>query len=192
VLAVTGHGVEPEDGPVLVTGAGGGVGGVAVALLAASGYTVEASTGKTAESGYLKGLGASELIDRTELSEPGKPLAKQRWAAAVDTVGGQTLANVCASMNYGGIVAACGNAGGMDVPANVAPFILRAVTLAGIDSVSVPMSERAEIWQQLAEAIDPDVLDTLTEDVGLTDVVDAAQRLLAGEVRGRLVVDTSR
>jgi acrylyl-CoA reductase (NADPH) len=192
VLALEDHGLAPGGGPVLVTGAGGGVGGVAIAVLAKLGYEVVASTGRSSEEDYLRELGASELIDREELSEPGKPLAKERWAAAVDTVGGQTLASVCSTTSYGGTVAACGNAGGMDLPANVAPFILRAVTLAGVDSVNTPRERRLEAWRRLAEDLDPKLLDTLTDDIGLSEVLDAAPRLLEGKVRGRLVVDTSR
>jgi acrylyl-CoA reductase (NADPH) len=192
VLALEDHGLAPGGGPVLVTGAGGGVGGVAIAVLAKLGYEVVASTGRSSEEDYLRELGASELIDRDELSEPGKPLAKERWAGAVDTVGGQTLASVCSTTSYGGTVAACGNAGGMDLPANVAPFILRAVTLAGVDSVNTPRERRLEAWRRLGEDLDPKLLDTLTEDIGLSEVLDAAPRLLEGKVRGRLVVDTSR
>jgi acrylyl-CoA reductase (NADPH) len=192
VLALEDHGLASGGGPVLVTGAGGGVGGIAIAVLAKLGYEVVASTGRSSEAEYLRGLGASEVIDRDELSEPGKPLGKERWAGAVDTVGGGTLASVCSMTRYGGTVAACGNAAGMDLPANVAPFILRAVTLAGVDSVQTPRDRRLEAWRRLGEDLDPSLLDTLTEDVGLTEVVEAAPRLLDGKVRGRLVVDTSR
>jgi acrylyl-CoA reductase (NADPH) len=192
VLALEDHGVQPGDGPVLVTGAGGGVGGVAIALLAKLGHEVTASTGRPDEADYLRGLGAAEVIDRAELSEPGKAMGKERWAGAVDTVGAQTLANVCATTRYGGAVAACGNAGGMDLPSNVAPFILRAVTLAGVDSVQTPRDRRLEAWRRLGEDLDLGLLDTLTDDIGLSDVPEAAQRVLDGQVRGRLVVDTSR
>jgi len=192
VLALEDHGVAPDAGPVLVTGAGGGVGGIAIAILAELGHEVVASTGRTDEADYLKRLGAAEVIDRSELSEPGKPLAKERWAGAVDTVGGQTLAGACASLRYGGTVAACGNAGGMEVPANVAPFILRAVTLVGIDSVRPPRDRRLEAWRRLASGLDLALLDAITEDIALTDLPGAARRVLDGEVRGRLVVDTSR
>ncbi len=192
VLALEDHGVASGGGPVLVTGAGGGVGGIAIALLAKLGYEVVASTGRSSEADYLRGLGASDVIDREELSEPGKPLAKERWAGAVDTVGGQTLASACSTTSYGGTVAACGNAGGMELPANVAPFILRGVTLAGVDSVQTPRERRLEAWRRLGEDLDASSLDTLTEDVGLTEVLDCAPRLLDGKVRGRLVVDTSR
>jgi acrylyl-CoA reductase (NADPH) len=192
VLALEDHGVAPGGGPILVTGAGGGVGGIAIALLAKLGYEVIASTGRSSETDYLRDLGASDVIDRDELSEAGKPLGKERWAGAVDTVGGQTLATVCSTTSYGGTVAACGNASGMALPANVAPFILRAVTLAGVDSVQTPRERRLEAWRRLGEDLDPSVLDKLTEDVGFPEVLDAAPRLLEGKVRGRLVVDTSR
>lgn len=192
VLALEDHGLAPGAGPVLVTGASGGVGGIAIALLSARGHEVTAATGRPGEAEYLRGLGAGEIVERAELSEPGRPLAKERWAAAVDTVGGQVLANVCAATRYGGTVAACGNAGGMSLPASVAPFILRAVTLAGVDSVQTPRERRLAAWRRLAEDLDPAVLDAMVAEIGLTEVVDAAPRLLAGEVRGRLVVDTSR
>jgi acrylyl-CoA reductase (NADPH) len=192
VLALEDHDVGRDDGEILVTGANGGVGGIAIAVLARLGYQVVASTGRPEQSDYLRTLGAAEIVDRTELSEPGKALAKERWAGAVDTVGGQTLANVCASTRYGGTVAACGNAGGMSVPATVAPFILRGVTLAGIDSVRTPRERRHEAWRRLSTDLDPAVLDALTDTIGLTGVVDAASRLLDGRIRGRLVVDTSR
>jgi acrylyl-CoA reductase (NADPH) len=192
VLALEERGITPGDGEILVTGANGGVGGVAIAVLATLGYDVLASTGRPAESEYLRTLGATDIIDRTELSEPGKALLKQRWAGAVDAVGGQTLANVCASTRYGGTVAACGNAGGMKLPATVAPFILRAVTLAGIDSVQTPRDRRLEAWQRLATDLDPALLDAMTDTIGLSDVIDAAPRVLDGRIRGRLVVDTSR
>jgi acrylyl-CoA reductase (NADPH) len=191
VLALEDHAVAP-DGAVLVTGAAGGVGSVAIALLAALGHDVIASTGRPAEADYLRRLGAADVIDRAELAEPGKALAKERWAAAVDTVGGQTLANVCAGTAYGGTVAACGNAGGMGLPATVAPFILRAVKLIGVDSVRCPRPRRLEAWRRLGEQLDVALLDTMTEEIGLTEAPDASERLLAGEVRGRLVVDVNR
>jgi acrylyl-CoA reductase (NADPH) len=192
VLALEDHGVRPSHGEVLVTGANGGVGGVAIAVLARLGYHVVASTGRPAESEYLRTLGASEIIDRAELSEPGKALAKERWAGAVDAVGGVTLANVCASLRYGGTVAACGNAGGMKLQATVAPFILRAVTLAGVDSVRTPHDRRLAAWRRLSSDLDPALLDAMTDTIGLSEVVDAAPRVLDGRIRGRLVVDTSR
>jgi acrylyl-CoA reductase (NADPH) len=192
VLALEDRGVGPSDGEMLVTGANGGVGGVAVAVLSRLGYHVVASTGRPAEGEYLRTLGASDIIDRAELSEPGKALGKQRWAGAVDAVGGQTLANVCAGMRYGGTVAACGNAGGMKLPVTVAPFILRGVTLAGIDSVQTPRGRRLEAWQRLGTDLDPALLDAMTDTIGLSDVIDAAPRVLDGRIRGRLVVDTSR
>jgi acrylyl-CoA reductase (NADPH) len=192
ILALENGGIRPSDGEVLVTGANGGVGGVAIAVLSGLGYHVVASTGRPAEAEYLRTLGASEIIDRTELSEPGRPLEKQRWAGAVDAVGGQTLANVCAGMRYGGTVAACGNAGGMKLPATVAPFILRSVTLAGVDSVQTPRDRRLEAWRRLGADLDPGLLDAMTDTIGLSDVIDAASRVLDGRIRGRLVVDTNR
>ena len=192
VLALEDHAIAPGDGPVLVTGAAGGVGSVAVALLGALGHEVIASTGRPAEADYLRGLGATEIADRAELSEPGKALAKERWSAAIDTVGGQTLANVCAATRYGGTVAACGNAGGMKLPATVAPFILRAVKLIGVDSVQCPLPRRLEAWRRLGEQLDPARLAEMTEEIGLSEVLDTAPRLLDGAVRGRLVVDVSR
>jgi acrylyl-CoA reductase (NADPH) len=152
---------------------------------------VIASTGRPELAEGLRELGAAEIIDRAELSEPGRPLGKERWAGAVDTVGGQTLANVCASTRYGGTVVACGNVGGMDVPASVAPFILRAVTLAGVDSVQTPSARRLEAWRRLGDDLDTSVLDSLTTEIGLTQVLETAGDLLDGRVRGRLVVDTS-
>jgi acrylyl-CoA reductase (NADPH) len=191
VLALEDHGILPSDDEILVTGANGGVGGVAIAVLSKLGYRVVASTGRPSEGEYLRTLGAIEIIDRAELSEPGKALGKERWAGAVDAVGGQTLANVCASMRYGGTVAACGNAGGMKFPGTVAPFILRGVTLAGIDSVQTPRDRRLEAWQRLSTDLDPSLLGALTDTIGLSDVIDAAPRLLDGRIRGRLVVDTN-
>ncbi|MCI1192662.1 oxidoreductase [Calidifontimicrobium sp. SYSU G02091] len=188
VLALERHGVQPGDGDVLVTGATGGVGSVAVALLARLGYRVTAATGKTAEADYLRRLGAATVIDRAELAAPGKPLQKERWAAVVDAVGSHTLVNALAQTRYGGVVAACGLAQGMDLPGTVAPFILRGVTLAGIDSVMAPMPRRREAWQRLARDLDPTLLESMTQEIGLADVVDAAQRLMNGQVRGRIVV----
>ena len=192
VMALERHGVSPAHGEVLVTGANGGVGSVAVALLAKLGYTVVASTGRPQEADYLKALGATEIIDRAQLSAPGKPLAKERWAGAVDTVGSHTLANVCASMKYRGTVAACGLAQGMDFPSSVAPFILRGVTLAGVDSVMAPRAERLEAWRRLAQDLDVTRLDLMTHEIGLGEVVATAAALLEGKVRGRVVVDVNR
>lgn len=185
-------GVQPGSGEVLVTGASGGVGSVAVALLARRGFTVVASTGKLGDGDYLKALGASEVIDRATLSQPGKPLAKERWAAAVDSVGSHTLANVCAGTRYGGVVAACGLAQGMDLPATVAPFILRGVTLAGVDSVYAPLAKRQAAWDALGREFDPQLLAQVTHEVALGEAIAAAGDLLAGKVRGRIVVDVNR
>jgi acrylyl-CoA reductase (NADPH) len=192
VMALERHGVTPEKGDVLVTGAAGGVGSVAIALLSKLGFRVVASTGRAAEAPYLTGLGAAEVIDRAILSTPGKPLQKERWAGVVDSVGSQTLASACATTRYGGTVAACGLAGGMDFPASVAPFILRGVTLAGVDSVMAPMALRIEAWQRLARDLDPARLSAMTRVIGLADAIPAAADLLAGKVRGRIVVDTTR
>ena len=191
VMALQHNGVSPEHGPVLVTGGNGGVGSIAIALLSRLGFTVHASTGRLNEGDHLKALGASELIDRTTLNAPGKPLQKERWAAAVDSVGSHTLANVCASLRYGGVVAACGLAQGMDFPGTVAPFILRGVTLAGVDSVMAPYVRRVAAWDRLARELPPEVLARNTETIGLADAPAMAARLLAGQVRGRVVVDTS-
>ena len=188
VLALERHGVKPEHGEIVVTGATGGVGSVAVALLAKLGYTVAAVTGRTAEADYLRTLGAASVLDRAEFSQPGKPLAKERWAGAVDTVGSHTLANVCAQTKYGGVVTACGLAGGMDLPATVAPFILRGVTLAGIDSVMRPQADRLQAWRRLGTDLDLAKLSLITRDISLAEAIPAAQQLLDGQVRGRLVV----
>ncbi|MEE4371478.1 MDR family oxidoreductase [Pseudomonas alliivorans] len=192
VIALERHGVKPEHGEVLVTGANGGVGSFAVAILAKLGYQVVASTGRVAESDYLKQLGAARIIDRTALSEPGRPLAREQWAAAVDSVGSHTLVNVCAGIKYRGIVAACGLAQGMDFPGSVAPFILRGVTLAGIDSVTRPHSDRVEAWSRLAADLDASLLPLISREIGLSEVIDIAPQLIAGQVRGRVVVDTGR
>lgn len=192
VLALERHGVKPTDGEILVTGAAGGVGSVATAVLTRLGYTVVAVSGRPAETEYLKNLGAVEILDRATFATPGKPLGKERWAGAVDVVGSHTLANVCATTKYGGVVTACGLAGGMDFPATVAPFILRGVTLAGIDSVMCPRPERLEAWQRLGSDIDVAMLITISKEVGLTDVLPLASMLLNGEVRGRVVVDVNR
>ncbi|XKE47077.1 oxidoreductase [Halomonas organivorans] len=191
VMALERQGVTPERGEVLVTGASGGVGSYAIALLAGLGYSVVASTGRLEETDYLKGLGAEEVLDRAELSEPGRPLAKERWAGAIDSVGSHTLANVLASTRYGGTVAACGLAQGMDLLATVAPFILRGVTLAGVDSVMRPREDRLEAWRRLGESLVPEQLDAITRTIGLDEAIDEADALLAGRVRGRLVVDMS-
>ncbi len=191
VMALEHNGVIPDQGPVLVTGANGGVGSVAVALLSHLGYQVTASTGRMQESDYLKSLGATDILDRMELSEPGRPLGKERWAAAVDSVGSHTLANVLAQTSYGGAVAACGLAQGMDLPASVAPFILRGITLAGIDSVMAPREKRLVAWERLARELDLSKLEAISKVIGLEDVPEAAESILAGKVRGRLVVDVN-
>lgn len=188
VLALERHGVAPGAGDVLVTGATGGVGSVAVALLARLGHRVAASTGKASEAAYLQGLGAAEVIDRATLSAPGKPLQKERWAAVVDTLGSHTLANACAQTRYGGVVAACGLAQGMDFPSSVAPFILRGVTLAGVDSVMAPTPLREAAWQRLARDLDPALLASMTEEIPLSAAVARAADLMDGKVRGRIVV----
>ncbi|WP_439115491.1 acrylyl-CoA reductase (NADPH) [Hydrogenophaga sp.] len=185
------NGMAPGSGEVLVTGANGGVGSVAVALLAGLGHTVVASTGRPQESDYLKSLGAREVIDRASLSAPGKPLQKERWIGVVDSVGSHTLANACASTRYGGAVAACGLAQGMDLPASVAPFILRGVTLYGIDSVMAPMAKREAAWAALASTLDRQQLASITREIPLADAVAAGADILAGKVRGRLVVNVN-
>lgn len=190
VLAVEAHGVA-AGGEVLVTGASGGVGSVAIALLAARGYKPVASTGKLAEADYLKSIGAVDVIDRAPLSAPGKPLQKERWAAVIDSVGSHTLANACAQTRYGGVIAACGLAQGMDFPATVAPFILRGCTLAGIDSVMCPLPKRHQAWKRLAADLDKARLDAMTRVVPLTGALDVAREILAGQVRGRVVVDVN-
>lgn len=192
VIALERHGVTPDKGDVLVTGAGGGVGGVAIALLAKLGYRVVASTGRLEESGYLKSLGAAEVIDRAELSAPGRPIGAERWAGVVDSVGSHTLANACAMTRYDGAVAACGLAQGLDFPASVAPFILRGITLCGIESVHRPMPHRLEAWARLAQDLDPAKLDTITREIGLGEAAAAAAQILEGKIRGRLVVDVNR
>jgi len=190
VLALEDHDITPEAGPVLVTGAAGGVGSVAVAVLAARGYEVHASTGRPEEADYLVGLGASEIVDRTELSETGgRPLARARWAGAVDAVGSHTLANVLSQIRPEGCVAACGNAQGTDLTTTVFPFILRGVTLRGVHSVHVPRPRRLEAWRRLDEDLDRDLLASMTRTVGLDDVPAVAAEILAGRVRGRVVVD---
>ncbi|MDP3702304.1 MAG: MDR family oxidoreductase [Hylemonella sp.] len=188
VLALEDHGVKPGSGEVLVTGATGGVGSVAIALLGKLGYPVVAATGKAAEADYLIALGASAVIDREELSKSGKPFQKERWAGVVDAVGSHTLANALAQTRYGGVVAACGLAQGMDLPTTVMPFILRGVTLAGIDSVMAPLAKRQRAWDRLARDLDPDLLERMVEEVPLEDAIAKAQQLMAGQVRGRVLV----
>ena len=191
VMALERHGVRPADGEVLVTGAAGGVGSVAVALLARLGYTVVAATGRPHDAAYLQRLGAAEVLDRAQFTGPGKPLGKERWAGAVDVVGSHVLANVCATMKYRGVVTACGLAGGMDLPATVAPFILRGVTLAGIDSVMCPRADRLQAWQRLASDLDLDRLGDISRTVGLQEALALAPQLLSGQIRGRIVVDVN-
>ena len=191
VLALEHHGIQPADGEILVTGASGGVGSVAIALLTKLGYTVVASTGRVAESDYLQALGATLVIDRSELSAPGKPIGKERWAGVIDTVGSHTLANACATTKYRGAVAACGLAGGVDFPASVAPFILRGVTLYGIDSVMAPLNVRLQAWQRLAKDLDMTKLATMTRAIELSQAIEVAAELLQGKVRGRVVVDVA-
>jgi len=188
VQALEDKGVKPADGDVLVTGANGGVGGYSVKLLSRLGYQVVASTGRPEESDYLKALGATEIIDRQSLSEPGKPLQKERWAAVIDSVGSYTLANACAQTRYGGVVAACGLAQGMDFPATVAPFILRGVTLAGIDSVMRPLADRERAWKRLAELLVAEDFEALSHEISLDEVVQTAEELIDGKVRGRVLV----
>ncbi len=190
MLALERHGVRAGDGSVLVTGASGGVGSVAIALLSRLGHRVVASSGKADQAGYLQQLGAAEVIDRAELAAPGKPLQKERWSAAIDAVGSQTLANVLAQTRYGGVVAACGLAQGHDLPGTVMPFILRGVTLAGIDSVMAPIAARRIAWERLARDLDPKALDLMTEEVPLERAIEKAEALMAGKVRGRIVVAT--
>ncbi len=192
VMALERHGVTPAHGEILVTGAAGGVGSVATAVLSRLGFSVVAVSGRPAEAEYLKRLGAVEVLDRAAFATPGKPLGKERWAGAVDVVGNHTLANVCATTRYRGVVTACGLAGGMDFPATVAPFILRGVTLAGIDSVMCPRPERLEAWQHLGSDLDIAKLATISQEVGLAEVIPLASRLLDGEVRGRVIVDVNR
>ncbi len=192
IMALEKNGVTPDKGDVLVTGANGGVGSFAIALLAKLGYRVVASTGRLGESEYLTSLGAAEIIDRATLAEAGRPLAKERWAGAIDSVGSHTLANICASTRYWGTVATCGLAQGMDFPASVAPFILRGVTLAGIDSVMRPRQDRIDAWARLARDLDPSLLPLISREIGLSEVVETAHLLMDGQVRGRIVVDTQR
>jgi acrylyl-CoA reductase (NADPH) len=188
VLALEKHGLTPKHGPIVVTGAAGGVGSVATAVLSRLGYHVIASTGRISEAPYLTALGAAEVIDRNELSGPAKPLAKERWAGGIDSVGSTTLANLLSMTKYGGAVAACGLAAGMDLPASVAPFILRGVCLLGIDSVMCPIEQRKIAWSRLASDLDPGKLAEITQEISLDGVIEAGARILAGQVRGRIVV----
>lgn len=189
VMALERHGITPERGPVVVTGAAGGVGSVAVSLLSRLGHHVIASTGRTSEETYLKDLGATEIISRDELSGPGRPLGKERWAGGVDAVGSHTLANVLSMTSYGGAVAACGLAQGMDLPASVAPFILRGVSLLGVDSVMAPLALREEAWRRLATDLDPAKLAALSTTIGFDEIMETAGAIVEGRVRGRVVVD---
>jgi acrylyl-CoA reductase (NADPH) len=188
VLALEHHGLSPQSGPIVVTGAAGGVGSVATAVLSRLGYHVIASTGRMSEADYLKGLGAAEVIDRNELSGPAKPLAKERWAGGIDSVGSTTLANVLSMTKYRGAIAACGLAAGMDLPTSVAPFILRGVCLLGIDSVMCPIERRRIAWSRLASDLDRGKLADITQEIGLDQVIDFGAKILAGQVRGRIVV----
>lgn len=191
-MALQEQGVTKDSGDILVTGASGGVGSVAIAILSGWGYRVIASTGKLAEADYLKSLGAADVIDRAELSAPGKPLQKELWAGVVDSVGSQTLANALAQTRYGGTVAACGLAQGMDLPASVAPFILRGVRLIGVDSVMAPKARRLAAWQKLASDLEAAKLDKITQEINLADALDKARDILEGKVRGRLVVNVNK
>lgn len=191
VGALEQHGIGPDSGEVLVTGASGGVGSIAIALLAQAGYSVVASTGKTDEAAYLKKLGAAEILDRSALSDPGRPMQKERWAGVVDAVGDHTLANACAQTRYGGAIAACGMAQSMDFPASVAPFILRGVTLYGIDSVMAPRASREAAWERLANNLAPQTLENVATDITLDQTIEMANDVLAGRIKGRLVVDVN-
>jgi acrylyl-CoA reductase (NADPH) len=188
VLALEQHGLTPVHGPIVVTGAAGGVGSVATAVLSKLGYHVIASTGRMSEAGYLRNLGASEVIDRNELAGPAKPLGRERWAGGIDSVGSSTLANLLSMTKYRGAIAACGLAGGMDLPSSVAPFILRGVCLLGIDSVMCPIELRKVAWKRLASDLDSAKLAEITHEIGLGEVMEAGSRILAGQVRGRIVV----
>lgn len=192
VIALEKNGITPDSGDILVTGANGGVGSFAIKILSKLGYNVIASTGRLDQTEYLKSLGAQEIIDRSTLSEPGRPLGKETWAGAIDSVGSHTLVNVCAATKYGGVVAACGLAQGMDFPATVAPFILRGITLAGIDSVMRPLQDRIEAWDRLAQIIESDDLESIADETTLSAVIDTAEQLLNGKVRGRVVVEVNK
>lgn len=189
VIALEKQGITPESGEILVTGANGGVGSFAIYLLNQLGYNVTAATGRLDQSEYLKELGATQIISRDEFSTPSKPLQKERFAAAIDSVGSHTLANICASLKYGGVVTACGLAQGMDLPASVAPFILRGVSLIGIDSVMRPRADRIEAWDRLAKLVNADYLDKISTEITLEQVIDNAERLMEGKIRGRVVVN---
>ncbi|MDC9508084.1 acrylyl-CoA reductase (NADPH) [Pseudoalteromonas sp. Angola-4] len=189
VIALEKQGITPSDGEILVTGANGGVGSFAIYLLTQLGYNVTAATGRMEQSDYLKELGASQIISRDELSNPGKPLQKERFAGAIDSVGSHTLANICASLKYGGVVTACGLAQGMDLPASVAPFILRGVSLIGIDSVMRPKKDRVEAWDRLASLVKADYLDKISTEITLEQVIENAEQLMEGKIRGRVVVN---
>ncbi len=188
VLALERYGLTPASGPVVVTGAAGGVGSVAVAILSKRGFHVTASTGRPEEAAYLKSLGATEIIERKELSAQPRPLAKERWAGGIDSVGSTTLANILSMTRYGGAVAACGLAGGMDLPTSVAPFILRGVSLLGIDSVMHPVAGRRTAWQRLASDLDHGKLAEMTSEIALADVIEVGRKIIEGKVRGRVVV----
>jgi len=192
VMALQKHGVKPADGEVLVTGAAGGVGSFAIALLSKLGFTVVASSGRPQEAEYLRSLGAAEVIDRSSLSEPGKPLARERWAAVVDSVGSHTLVNACAATKSEGAVAACGLAQGMDFPGSVAPFILRGVTLYGINSVTVPKAKRIAAYEQLSALVDLKTLEAISHEISLGEAIEYADALMKGNVRGRVIVDVNR
>ncbi|MGO2181343.1 MAG: acrylyl-CoA reductase (NADPH) [Pseudoalteromonas nigrifaciens] len=189
VIALEKQGITPDSGEVLVTGANGGVGSFAIYLLNQLGYNVTAATGRMEQSDYLKELGAANVINRDELSNPGKPLQKERFAAAIDSVGSHTLANICASLKYGGVVTACGLAQGMDLPGSVAPFILRGIRLIGIDSVMRPKADRIEAWDRLASLVAADYLDKISTEITLEQVIDNAEQLMKGKIRGRVVVN---
>jgi acrylyl-CoA reductase (NADPH) len=192
IMALQRHGLKPSDGEILVTGAAGGVGSFAISLMHQLGFTVVASSGRPEETPYLKSLGATEVIDRASLSQPGKPLAKERWAGVIDSVGSHTLANACAATKANGAVAACGLAQGMDFPATVAPFILRGITLYGINSVTQPKQQRIEAWDQLASLCKPDQLMTIAKEISLGESIQCAENLIGGKVRGRVIVDVNR
>ncbi|RHW76655.1 MDR family oxidoreductase [Colwellia sp. RSH04] len=192
VMALEKNGVTPDKGEILVTGANGGVGSFAIALLAKLGYQVVASTGRADQSEYLHTLGANEVLDRKTLSEPGRPLAKERWAGAIDSIGSHTLANICASIKYGGTVAACGLAQGMDLPSTVMPFILRGVTLAGVDSVMRPIEDRIEAWQRIADLLSDATLNEISHTISLDNVIETANKLMNGQIRGRVIVELSK